>query len=695
MPEQPTPPQAERRPHSLVAHGHERIDDWFWLSDRDNPEVIAYLEAENAFTKASLAHTEGLQAKIFEEIRSRIQETDASAPEVDGPWWYFTRTVEGLQYGIHCRRPIGSADDGPGVQVLLDENALAEGHDFFHLGGFEPSPDHRVLAYATDTTGGERHTLRFRDLEAGSELEDVIEDVYYEQAWANDNATIFYTRPDKAMRPYQVWRHKIGTPAHDDVLVHQEDDERFFAGVSRTRSGAFVLVEVRSKVTTETRFLSADDPTAEPRTLQPREQDVEYYVDHSGDRFFIVTNADGAVNAKLVEAPVSDPGRHRWTEVVPHRPDVKLEGADAFANHLVLAEWEQGLQRRVVRRIADGETHVIEQPEPVYSLDGGGNHVFDTTTYRFTYTSMVTPPSAIDYDVESRNRTVVKQTPVLGGFDASDYTTDRIWATAPDGVKVPISILHRKDTPLDGSAPALLYGYGSYEISIPPTFASMRLSLVDRGFVYAIAHIRGGGELGRPWYDDGKLLKKRNTFTDFIAAAEHLVAQGYTSPERLACRGGSAGGLLIGAVLNLRPDLFRAAVADVPFVDCVTTILDASLPLTVIEWEEWGNPVESKEVYDYMRSYAPYDNVQAKEYPAMLVTAGLNDPRVSYWEPAKWVAKLRATKTGDHPLLLKTEMGAGHQGPSGRYEVWKDEALTYAFLLDALGVDSLPVGGSG
>lgn len=684
MPDQPAPPVAARRPHPLVAHGHERNDEWFWLSDRENPEVIAYLEAENAYTKAVTAHTEPLQEQLFEEIRSRIQETDASAPVVDGDWWYFSRTVEGLQYPIHCRRPIGSDAEGDHVQVLLDENVLAEGHDFFSLGGFETSPDHRLLAYATDTTGGERHTLRFRDLEAGADFEDVVEDVYYGLAWANDNRTVFYSRPDKAMRPYQVWRHTLGTPAHDDVLVFQEDDERFFAGVERTRSGQLIFVEVRSKVTTETRFIPADDPTAEATVIHPREQDLEYYVDHSGDRFFIVTNADGALNAKLVEAPVDSPGRASWREVVPHRPEVKLEGITALARHLILSERERGLQRLVVRSIADGSSHAVEQPEPVFTVSAGDNHVFDTDVIRFYYTSMVTPMSAIDYDVTTRSRTVVKQTPVLGGFDAAQYTTDRIWATAPDGVEVPISILHRRDTPLDGSAPALLYGYGSYEISIPPTFSSVRLSLVDRGFVFAIAHIRGGGDLGRPWYDGGKLLNKRNTFTDFIAAAEHLIDQGYTSPDRLACRGGSAGGLLIGAVVNMRPDLFRAAVAEVPFVDCLTTILDASLPLTVIEWEEWGNPVESPDVYEYMRSYTPYENVEPKEYPALLVTAGLNDPRVSYWEPAKWVAKLRATKKGDQPLLLKTEMGAGHQGPSGRYDAWKDEAFVYAFLLDNL-----------
>jgi oligopeptidase B len=679
--EHPQPPAAERRPHVVEAHGDERVDDWYWLRDRDDPAVLEHLEAENAYTKAALAHTEPLQQQLYDEMVARIQETDLSVPARKGEWWYYGRTVEGQQYPIACRRR--GSEDGP-EQVLLDENELAVGHDFLSVANDTVSPDQRMLAYAMDTDGGERYALRFRDLDTGTDLDDLVEGTYYGLAWAADNAHVFYTKVDDAMRPYQLWRHRVGSPADDDVLVFQEDDERFFLDVHGTRSEQYVLLVLESKVTSETWFLRADDPTGEFRVVAPREQGVEYSVDHHGDRFLIVTNADGAENFKLVEAPVDAPGRENWVDVVPHRPDVKLDGVDVFARHLVLVERADALRQLRILRLADGEQHVIEQPEPVYTVGPDANPEFDTDVYRFGYESMVTPRSVYDYDMEARTRVLKKQQPVLGGYDPTQYETRRTWAKAPDGVRVPISLVHRRDIATDGSAPALLYGYGSYEISVDPRFSSLRLSLLDRGFVYAIAHIRGGGEMGRRWYEDGKLLCKANTFTDFVAAAEHLVDEGLTTPERLCIRGGSAGGLLMGAVTNMRPDLFGAVVAEVPFVDCLTTILDETLPLTVLEWEEWGNPVTDRAVYDYMKSYSPYDNVRAADYPAMLVTAGLNDPRVSYWEPAKWAQRLRERTTGTRPILLKTELGAGHMGPSGRYDAWRDEAFVFAFILDAL-----------
>jgi oligopeptidase B len=696
-----TPLAAPRRPSVLRAHGDERVDDWYWLRDRDDPEVVAYLEAENEYTRAAMAHTEALQQQVFEEIKSRVQETDASAPVRKGPYEYFSRTIEGKQYGIHCRRPAGTpglpdpfAPPGtpPGEEVLLDENVLAEGHEYFAVGGFSVSPDYTRLAYSVDVTGGERYELRFRDLTTGEDLPDVVHDVYYGLAWANDNRTCFYTRPDAAMRPWQIWRHLLGTPADDDVLVQQEDDDRFYVSVGRTRTGSYVVIALGSKITTEVWFVPADDPETAPRVVEPRRQGVEYDVEHHhseehGDRFFVLTNDGGAENFKLMVAPVDRPGRDQWREVVLHRGDVRLEDVDAFADHLVLSERAEGLERIVVRRLADDDTHVIAMPDPVYSAGVGANPEFETSTLRFAYTSLVAPMSSYEYDFERRERTLVKQQ-LVPGYEPARYESHRLWATAPDGVRVPVSVVHRRGLEHDGSAPAVLYGYGSYEISIDPSFSSARVSLLDRGAVFAIAHIRGGGELGRRWYEDGKLEHKPNTFTDFIACAEHLVAERYTSPARLAARGGSAGGLLMGAVANLRPDLFRVIVAEVPFVDVVTTILDESLPLTVTEWEEWGNPVTDPEIYKVMKSYSPYDNVEAKEYPAMLVTSGLNDPRVQYWEPAKWVAKLRATKTDHHTLLLKTEMGAGHAGPSGRYDAWRDEALVLAFILDQLAVAS-------
>jgi oligopeptidase B len=676
------PPRADARPHELTYHGDTRVDPYFWMRDRDDPAVIKYLEDENAYTAAALGHTDELQEKLFEEIKARVQETDLSAPVRKGEWWYYTRTVEGLQYGIHCRKP-GSLDADE--VVLLDENAEAEGHDYYALGIYNISPNGALLAYGTDTSGAEKFTLGFRDLTTGADLDDVIEGLYYGAAWSTDNATLFYIRPDEAMRPYQVWRHTLGTPVADDTLVFQEDDEHFFLGIDLEKDEQVIVIHIGSKVTDEVWFLPADDPTAELRVVQPRVHGLEYTVDHHGEQFFVTTNHE-AVNFRLMAAPVASPGIDNWTEVIPHRDDVRLDGVDVFAGHLALFERAEALRRIRVMRLADGATHTIDQPEDVYTAGPGANPEFESTTLRYGYTSMVTPPSVFDYEMETQARELIKQQPVLGGYDQAEYVSGRLWATAADGERVPISYVHRVGVALDGSAPCLLYGYGSYEHSIDPSFSSLRLNLIERGFVFAIAHIRGGGEMGRRWYELGKMLNKTNTFTDFIACAEHLVAERYTSSDRLVIRGGSAGGLLMGAVVNLRPELFKGVVAQVPFVDCLTTILDETLPLTVTEWEEWGNPKADPDVYAYMKSYSPYDNVEAKDYPAMLVTGGLNDPRVSYWEPAKWVAKLRTTKTDAHLLVLKTEMGAGHAGPSGRYNAWKDEALAQAFTLDAVGI---------
>jgi oligopeptidase B len=691
----PKPPVAPRRPHPLVAHGKERVDDWYWLrsDDRSDPEVLELLAAENDFVADTLSHTDELQSTLFKEMKARIKETDLSVPFRKGGRWFYSRTQEGQQYPILCRTelepPSDLPDDAslPGEQVLLDLNVLAGESDYFALGAYDLAPSQDLLLYSTDHDGSEKYTMRVRDLRTGEDLDDVIRDTTYTTAWAGD-ATFFYVRPDPTMRPHQVWRHEVGTPPEDDVLVYDDPDERFFVTVGLSLTEEWVHLASASKVTSEEHVIPVADATRAPRVIQPREQGVEYDATHAptpdADRFVILTNADDAVNFKLVTAPVDDAGRDRWQELVPHRPDVKLEGVSAFSDHLVRYERREGVRRIVVTPYA-GTEHELAMPEDVYDTGPATNAEFTTTTLRFMYTSLVTPGTVFDEDLDTGERTLLKTTEVLGGHDPAEYTTGQLWATAPDGARVPISFVHRADVPRDGSAPCLLYGYGSYETCIDPGFSTLRLSLLDRGFVFAIAHVRGGGEMGRPWYEQGKLLHKRNTFTDFIACAEHLVAEGFTATDRLVARGASAGGLLMGAITNLRPDLFAAVVAEVPFVDSLTTILDDSLPLTVTEWEEWGNPVEDEAVYEYMAGYSPYDNVTEQAYPTILATSGLNDPRVSYWEPAKWVHKLRAATTSGRPIYLKTEMGAGHQGPSGRYDAWKDEAFVFAFVLDSLG----------
>jgi oligopeptidase B len=677
----PTPPVAERRPHVLSIHGDERVDDWYWLRDRDDPATLAYLEAENAYTDAMLAHTEPLQQRLFEEFKARIQETDESPPVFHGGHWYSSRMVEGLEYAIHGRRT-GTLDAEE--QVLLDENELAAGKEYFDLRAFEPSPDHRLLAYGVNYDGSDNTDLRFRDLERKRDLDDVVPDVTWNVCWASDNRTVFYTARDAALRPHQVWRHRLGDPIERATLVFEEPDERFRVGVERSKSGEYLMIGTRSSLTTEVHFLRADDPEGEWQVVEPRQTGVEYLVEHQGDRFLIVTNADGAVNFKLMAASPDAPGREHWTELLAHRDDARLHGVDVFRDWVVLVEHANAVPRLRVMDPATGEVRELDVPEEVSSTELGPNPEYDRSILRFEYESMVTPRTTYDEDLATGERTLVKQVPVLGGYDPADYVTERQWATAGDGERIPLSVVRRRSTALDGQAPGVLYGYGSYEVTIDPAFSHFVLSLLDRGFVYVIAHIRGGGELGRRWYDDGKFLAKKNTFSDFIAAAEHVRSNG--TMGRVVAMGGSAGGLLMGTVVNERPELFDGVLALVPFVDVVTTMLDETIPLTVGEFEEWGNPKEP-EFYAAMKAYSPYDNVVAQDYPPMLVTTGLNDTRVAFWEPAKWVAKLRTLKTNpEAPLLLKTELGAGHGGPSGRYNAWRERALWYAFVLDCVGL---------
>jgi oligopeptidase B len=671
------PPIAKVVPKEITFHGDTRIDPYFWLRDRKDPDTIAYLEAENQYTSAQMKDTESLQQKLYAEMLGRIKQTDLSVPLRRDDYFYYTRTEEGKQYAIQCRKH--GTLEAP-EEILLDGNVLAEGRKYFRVGNFSVSPNHRLLAYSVDFEGDEAYTIRVKDLVWGELLADQIANTYYSLEWANDNATFFYTVLDSALRPHKIFRHTLGVA--EDPLVYHETDERFTVALAKTRSRAYIFIDINSPVTSEVRYLSTDQPNAEFRVLLPRVQDVEYDVTHHGDSFFIRIN-DTAKTFRVVEAPIRHPSKANWSEVIPGREGITVESVTAFEDYLVTEQRDRGLIQIHIRSFRTGGEHEIDFGEPVYSARVGANAEYRTRLLRFNYTSLVTPASVFDYDMETRERQLMKRQDVLGGYDPALYQSERIYATAPDSVQVPISLVYKKGFLRDGSAPMLLYGYGSYGISIDATFASDRLSLLDRGFVFAIAHIRGGGDMGKPWHEDGRMLKKKNTFTDFIACAERLTAEKYTSADQLAIMGGSAGGLLMGAVINVRPDLFAAVVAMVPFVDSLNTALDASLPLTVGEYEEFGNP-NIKEFYDYMKSYAPYENVAAQAYPAILITAGLNDPRVSYWEAAKWAAKLRARKTDDHLLLLKTNLGSGHFGPSGRYEHLRETALHYAFILHVL-----------
>ncbi|SCL24089.1 oligopeptidase B [Micromonospora nigra] len=689
-------PAAKRVPTERVHHGDVVVDEYAWLAAKDDPETIAYLTAENAWTEARTAHLAQLRDELFEETRRRTQESDRSVPTRKGDHWYYTRTVEGQQYGVHCRRAVRDGETTPpvsvagapldGEEVLLDGNLLAEGHDFLALGAFDVSPDGRWLAYSVDNSGDERFTLRVKDLVTGELLPDEVPDTFYGTAWSADASALFYLTVDETWRPNRVWRHVIGTPASDDTVVYQEDDERFWVSVELTRSERFILIDIASKTTSEVHVIPAADPTGEPAVVAPRRQGVEYSVEHHGDRFLILHN-DDAEDFALAYTSADAPGD--WVPLIEHSPGTRLESVDAFSDHLVLTVRSEGLTGLRVLPVGDGDGHDIAFPEPLHSVALDVNPEYRTSRVRLRYTSLVTPDSVYDYDLVTREMVLLRRKPVQPGpdgrqFDPTDYEQQRDWALADDGTRVPISVVHRRGVPRDGSAPCVIYGYGSYEASMDPWFSVPRLSLLDRGVVFAVAHVRGGGELGRHWYDQGKMLTKKNTFTDFVACARHLVKSGWTASERLVARGASAGGLLMGAVANLAPDAFAGIVAQVPFVDPLTSILDPSLPLTVTEWEEWGNPLEDPEVYAYMRSYAPYENVAAHDYPAILAVTSLNDTRVLYHEPAKWVARLRAVAPqGDY--LLKTEMGAGHGGPSGRYDSWREEAFVNAWILDRLG----------
>ena len=676
-----TPPIAPKHPYVHVLHGDERLDDYFWLRDRDNPDVMAYLEAENAYTEIKMEHTRSLQDTLYQEMLSRIQEDDLSVPYREGEFYYYTRTETGKAYPIHCRK-LGSLDAAE--EILLDQNQLAEGHEYFQLGVFEISPNHQLLAYSVDTTGAERYTLFFLDLATRKLYPETIPDTYVAFEWGNDNQTVFYTQVDAAHRPDKLFRHQLGQSIENDQLVFHEPDDAYFLGISKTRSRAYLLLGLGSKVTSEVHYLDANNPTGEFRLFRPRRMGIEYDIEHHTDTFYIITNED-ALNFKLMKAPIADPSVEQWETVIPHREDIFLMGVSAFADHLVIYDREAGLPKVRVRNLSNHQEHTVSFPEPTYEVSESVNPEFNTNTFRFAYTSLTTPFSIFDYNLDAQTRELKKETPVLGGYDRTQYQSDRVQAIAPDGTAIPLSILYKVGTERTGKNPLLLTGYGAYGYSYPDSFSSTRLSLLDRGVVLAIAHIRGGSELGRKWYEGGKFLHKQNTFSDFIACAEHLIQAGWTAPDRLAISGGSAGGLLIGAVINQRSDLFKAAIAQVPFVDVVTTILDTSLPLSATEWEEWGNP-NDRQFYDYMKAYSPYDNVKPKDYPALLVTAGLNDPRVSYWEPAKWTAKLRTLKTDNQVLLLKTHLGAGHGGASGRYDRLKEIAFEYAFLLDQWGL---------
>ncbi len=683
------PPIARKEPKETTLHGTVLKDDYTWLRDKDSPEVTAYLEAENAYAEAVMKPLDGLRDSLYQEMLSHVKQTDVSVPFRDGNWWYLTRTEEGLQYAIHSRQP-GTAS-GPEAsapeQVILDGNYLAEGHAFFDIGATCITDDGRWLAYTTDTTGFRQYTLHIKDMATGETLPGEVERVG-SVTWAADNRTLFYTVEDEEQkRQYQLWRHVLSTPHSSDVLVYQDDDERFNLGVGRTRDGKYIVLESASHITTESWVLLSAEPEGQLTLITPRDGEHEYSIDHRNGLWFIRTNDRGR-NFRLVTAPVATPGREHWTELIAHRDSVMIEEIDLFADFFIACEREDGLPRlRVGRFPGDGPTFTpageISFPEPAYSAHPHVNRIFDSPTFRYAYQSLVTPASVYEYDVATGASTLLKQLEIPGGFDRTLYASERIHAAAPDGVKVPVSLVYRKDKREPGQNPLYVYGYGSYGYSLPLSFSSNRLSLLDRGVVMAYAHIRGGGDLGKPWHDAGKMLVKRNTFTDFIAAVEHLTAARYGDPARVAIEGGSAGGLLMGAVVNLRPELFRAVLSHVPFVDVMNTMLDATLPLTVPEYEEWGNPNNSAYFF-YMLSYSPYDNLKAGSYPAMLVKTSLHDSQVMFWEPAKYVAKLRTLKTDSNTLLLVTNIQAGHGGASGRYDYLKEIALDYAFLLREL-----------
>jgi oligopeptidase B len=666
-------PVAEKIPTAITVHGHTRVDDYFWLREKQNPKVMEYLKAEEAYTDAAMKPTEGLQDTLFKEMVGHIKETDQTAPHRRGNYFYYSRTEQAKQYPILCRK----SDPGAPEQIVLDMNELADGHNFMSLGAFEPSDDGNLLAYTTDNVGYRQYTLHLKDLRTASLLPDRYE-LVDSVVWATDNRTFFYTTEDPVTkRCNKLFRQVLGSPSGD--LIYEEADQLFDIGVDRTRDGKYILLHAASKTSTELRYLPAANPQASFALIQRREPDHEYDVEHGGEVFYIRTNK-GARNFRVVTAPDNNPGEHNWKELVRHRPGVKVAGLDPFAGFVVFKEWEDGLEQIEVLDLATRQLQRIQFPEPVYSASIAQNFVFDTDTVRYHYQSLVTPSSVFDYNMRTQVSTLVKQTEVPGGFERANYVSERIFAPAEDGARIPISLVYRKNTPKNASAPMLLYAYGSYGHSIPPTFAPSRLALLDRGVIFAIAHVRGGGELGEPWRDAGRMMKKMNTFTDFIACAEYLQKEDYTARDRLVIQGASAGGMLMGGVANMRPDVFKAVIAQVPFLDVLNDMLDASLPLTTGEYMEWGNPNE-KAAYEYMAQYSPYDNVKAQKYPAMLIKTSLYDSQVPYWDAAKFVARLRSTKTDANPLLLKVNFDAGHGGASGRYDALHEAAFNYAFVL--------------
>ena len=679
----PPEPVAPRRPHTVTAHGDTWSDPWFWLREQDDPATMEYLHAENAYTDAYLNPLKSLQDTIYDEIRGRIKEDDNTVPEKEGDYYYYVRYEVGGQYPIYCRKQ--GSEDGT-EEILLDVNSLAESRDYTRVGVFENSPDHRLIAYGVDYDGSEQYTVRVVNLHTGETLPDTIPNTYYSLEWCNDNRTFYYSVLDEHHRPVSIYRHTLGDDPALDELVYHENDPRFFVGCGKSNTGRFIYVVAGGNNMSEWYFLDANDPQSELTLIEPRATDFEYDVVDHGDQFFVRHNGNGARDFMVSTTLVTTPGWSQWTEFISHQLGRPIRGIDAHRTHLIVGCRRAGLPQIMVLRLADGEVHYvagIEEDDFAMSLRPGRE--FDTTSLRFGYTSLKTPSAVYDYDMETRERVLRKQQEIPSGYDTDLYDTRRIWAIARDGTEVPISLLMRRDTPIDGTAPLYLYGYGSYGLNMEASFSISALSLVDRGFIFAIAHIRGGMEMGWDWYENGKLLNKRNTFGDFINCAEYLIAEGYTSTGRIAAAGGSAGGMLMGAVLNDRPDLFGCAVAHVPFVDVVNTMLDDTLPLTTMEYNEWGNPNDN-EYYRYIRSYSPYDNVREQEYPPMLVTGGISDPRVTYWEPAKWVAKLRATRTDRNPLLLKIHMDSGHAGASGRFERIKEVAEEYAFVLHVLGM---------
>ncbi|WP_245926916.1 S9 family peptidase [Breoghania corrubedonensis] len=686
------PPRAEKRLSAAVHHGITKSDDYAWLRADNWQEVMrdpgllaadirSYLEAENAYTDTAMTDTQALQETLFEELRGRIKQDDSSVPAPDGPYAYATRYEEGAQHPMVVRTP----REGGEETVLLDANELARDKAYFRLAGVDHSTDHKLVAWSSDEAGSEFFTLRVRDAATGKDLSDEIPETSGGTVWANDGATLFYVWLDANHRPCKVFRHTVGTSREADVCVYEEKDPGFFVGVGKTQSGKYIAIDIHDHETSECWLIDADEPTGAPKLAAPRKTGEEYDIEHRGDTFYILTNANGAPDFKIVTAPADAPGRENWNDLVAHTPGRLILSLTLYENHMVRLERENSLPRIVISRLADGIEHEIAFGEEAYSLGAGGGYEFDTTLLRFSYSSMTTPTRVYDYDMDTRERTLRKEQEVPSGHNPDDYVTRRVMATADDGEKVPVTLLYGKDTPLNGTAPCLLYGYGSYGISIPASFSTNALSLVDRGFVYAVAHIRGGKDKGFAWYADGRRERKLNTFTDFIAAGEHLAKERFTARGKIIAQGGSAGGMLMGVVANRTPDLFAGIIAEVPFVDVLSTMLDDTLPLTPPEWPEWGNPIADETAYRYIAAYSPIDNVTAQDYPAILAVGGLTDPRVTYWEPAKWVATLRERKTNDNLLLLKTNMDAGHGGASGRFDRLKEVAFNWAFALKIAG----------